>query len=300
MEKVYKDIPPLNIGLNASDSSRPAFGIHIQRLNNNLYQKKMLESPHRNMFYEILFIKQGSGYQTIDFTRYPIQSNTFYFISEGQIQCWELSENVEGFTVFFTRDFYDLWSSDVSVFDFSFFHSSYLLPTLRLRDDSKVKVFENLFLTLDKEFAHPSDQHQDKILWSYLNVLLYKLQQNFKGNPQQHAQYAYQAIRNFDILVQKNFRQIRAVADYADMLHISPNYLNALCKKAEGKHAKEIINDRVLLEAKRLLYNSNKCITDIAFSLKFKDASYFSRFFRKGTGMSPEEFRMGYSQKVTE
>ncbi|MBX2843704.1 MAG: helix-turn-helix transcriptional regulator [Flammeovirgaceae bacterium] len=300
MEKVQKGIPALNIDLVESDSHKMSCGLQIQKLEKNLCKIDKLKYPHRNMFYEILFIKQGSGYQTIDFSRYPIRANVFYFISEGQIQSWDLSENVEGYTVFFTRDFYDLWSGQVSVFDFSFFHSSDLLPSLRLENDSKIQEFDDLFSSFNKEFCKSPGSLQDKIFWSYLNILLYKLQQNFKENPKRNVQYAYQAIRNFDILVQKNFRKIRAVADYADMLHLSPNYLNALCKKAEGKHAKEIINERVLLEAKRLLYNSNKGITEIAFSLKFKDASYFSRFFRKGTGMSPEEFRMGYLQWIME
>lgn len=79
--------------------------------------------------------------------------------------------------------------------------------------------------------------------------------------------------------------------EYAGLLFITPNHLNALCKASVGKSAGEMIRDRLLLEAKRMLANSAMSVSEIAYDLRFEDNAYFSRFFKKYTGHTPEEFR---------
>ncbi|MBK6931019.1 MAG: AraC family transcriptional regulator [Saprospirales bacterium] len=86
--------------------------------------------------------------------------------------------------------------------------------------------------------------------------------------------------------------------DYAEMLFITPNHLNALVNSVVGKPAGELIRDRVVLEAKRLLVNSDFNISQIADALHFEDNAYFTRFFKKYTGMSPEIFRQEYAKNA--
>lgn len=78
---------------------------------------------------------------------------------------------------------------------------------------------------------------------------------------------------------------------YADHLSVTPNYLNTLCKKVTGKTVGKIIRNRIILEAKRLLVNSEYTISQIAYDLYFEDNSYFTKFFKANTGLSPIEFR---------
>ena len=87
------------------------------------------------------------------------------------------------------------------------------------------------------------------------------------------------------------YNRKRLPKEYAAMLYVTPNHLNALCNDLLGKAAGEVIRDRVLLEAKRLLVNADINISEIAFQLDFKDNSYFTRFFKKYTGTTPEDFR---------
>ncbi|WP_242692211.1 helix-turn-helix domain-containing protein [Aridibaculum aurantiacum] len=75
------------------------------------------------------------------------------------------------------------------------------------------------------------------------------------------------------------------------MLYVTPNHLNALCKDVTGRPAGELIRDRVLLEAKRLLINAKMSISEIALELDFTDNSYFTKFFKKYEGVTPEVFR---------
>ncbi|MNY07174.1 HTH-type transcriptional activator Btr [compost metagenome] len=95
--------------------------------------------------------------------------------------------------------------------------------------------------------------------------------------------------------MEKNFKEIRLPKAYAEQLFITPNHLNAICKSYIGSAAGEIIRERVLLEAKRLLVNKNLNINEIAIELNFNDNSYFTKFFKKATGLTPDEFRKNNS-----
>jgi AraC-like DNA-binding protein len=98
-------------------------------------------------------------------------------------------------------------------------------------------------------------------------------------------------LQSFRKLIDQNFNTLRLPKDYAALLYITPNHLNALCNDMLGIPAGEVIRNRVILEAKRLLVNLDLTVTAIADKLNFADNSYFTRFFKKYTGQTPEEFR---------
>jgi AraC-like DNA-binding protein len=98
-------------------------------------------------------------------------------------------------------------------------------------------------------------------------------------------------LRNYQQLIERYFRTIRLPKEYAELLYITPNHLNALCVELLGKTAGDLVRDRLLLEAKRLLTNADMTVTEIAYDLNFRDNSYFNRFFKKNVGMTPDEFR---------
>ena len=100
-----------------------------------------------------------------------------------------------------------------------------------------------------------------------------------------------QTLRHFRQLVEKNYRSLKLPKEYAVLLHITPNHLNALVTSLTGKNAGSIIRERVLLEAKRLLTNAAMSVSEIAYDLEFQDNSYFTRFFKRYTGQTPEAFR---------
>ena len=128
----------------------------------------------------------------------------------------------------------------------------------------------------------------------HLLELFISVQRNISNNksaavPQQNQLILY----NFRKLVNSNFAEKHLPKDYASLLYITPNHLNALCKDLLGKPAGEVIRDRVLLEAKRLLVNDGLSIAQIAAQLNFADNSHFTKFFKKYTGITPELFRLG-------
>jgi AraC family transcriptional regulator, transcriptional activator of pobA len=99
------------------------------------------------------------------------------------------------------------------------------------------------------------------------------------------------------MLIEKHFNELRLPKQYAALLFITANHLNALCKEMLGKTAGDLIRERIILEAKRLLTNADMTVTQIAYELNYKDNSYFNRFFKKETGLTPDDFRKKYINK---
>jgi AraC-like DNA-binding protein len=106
-----------------------------------------------------------------------------------------------------------------------------------------------------------------------------------------------QVLAPFRRLIEQHYKTLRLPGEYARLLHITPNHLNALCQELLGRPAGAVIRDRVLLEAKRLLTNADMTAAEIAYELNFQDNSYFSRFFKKYAGMTPEGFRREHIQR---
>lgn len=103
-----------------------------------------------------------------------------------------------------------------------------------------------------------------------------------------------QLLKSFQHLIDKHFRTIKLPKEYAEFLYVTPNHLNALCQDLLGKTAGDLIRDRVLLEAKRLLTNADLTVTEVAYDLNFQDNSYFNRFFKKNVGVTPDDFRKNF------
>ena len=104
-------------------------------------------------------------------------------------------------------------------------------------------------------------------------------------------------LRNFQKLIDQHFKEKKLTKDYASMLYVTPNHLNALSKDVTGRPAGELIRDRILLEAKRLLVNAEMNVSQIADELDFDDNSYFSKFFKKYVGVTPDVFRKQFIKK---
>lgn len=292
MKSRKADIPIYDVALQESDAqAHEVKDFEIHRLEELTRKTECVDFPHRHSFYNLIFFTKGSGTHTIDFQTYPVEPNTFFFMSEGQVHSWELSKDVAGYTVFFTRDLCSAKEDLGHIYDYSYFHNAYSTPRLKLPEGERLDELKPLFELLTRESAKPSS-FRERVLCSYLNILLTKLLEEFQCKASDgFERQRFGPIREFELLVERHFFEKRAVADYADILNLTSNYLNTLTRKAIGKNAKSVINDRVLLEAKRLLLNSEMTISEVAYKLNFKDTSYFSRFFRKQTGDSPEAFR---------
>jgi len=244
---------------------------------------------HRHTFFELFFFTGGSGNHQIDFMHYPVAKNSVHFVSPGQIHKLSLRKT-RGFVLCFTEDFISLQANENFIEKFPFYDGSGH-PVISLGKAMNDEL-EQLISAINREFEIPGNGTE--ILRSYMNILLLKIRQSF--SEQAHNKAAPAAARNAKVVsfrnrINEDYLEHRSVADYASKLNISPNHLNALCKLHEGKTAIQMLQDRLLLEAKRLLYATDMNIKEIAFRLNFEDVAYFNRFFKKQTQITPVQYR---------
>jgi len=252
-----------------------------------------LEVPHRHRFYHMVYFTKGGGHHTIDFDRFPVQPHQLYAMAPGQVHHWEFEGNVDGYVLNFSASFFQsfLLRPDY-IDDFPFFHGFAQQSVLDIPSPMQPQIVA-LFEEMIPLAASNNALNLDK-----LRVLILKLLLDLAGTqaPTRSAHISYNTtlLRNFQKLVDKHFAELRLPRDYAAMLHITPNHLNALCTDLLGLSAGEVIRNRIALEAKRLLINPELSVATVAYMLNFEDNSYFTKFFKKNTGMTPEAFRKSF------
>ncbi|MEM7028207.1 MAG: helix-turn-helix transcriptional regulator [Chloroflexota bacterium] len=252
--------------------------------------------PHRHDFYEVLYITGGTGTHFIDFNAYPIEPNTFYFISPGQVHYWETTVPIEGDILIFTNDFLLLAPADYMVLqELSFFHTVEGRPILHLNDTDHLQV-GLLFQAIAEEFK-VFDFRAASVLRSYLHILLVQIQricaiQEAKTGDRQNT-VAQKLTRQFKQLITKQFLTEQSVQGYADQLGVTVNHLNKTVKTATGYTPGQLIRQEIILEAKRLFQHTDLTATEVGYRLAFDDPSYFGRFFKREVGVSPGQFRQG-------
>lgn len=258
----------------------------VEDLAGYLARNKNLIFPHRHNFYHLLLFTQGQGKHTIDFESFEVMPWQFYAMSPGQIHRWSFEGQTDGYVVNFDADFFKtfLLRSDY-LQSFSFFSgtvsdSVFIIKTNQR--DQLIEAFERLKANLDDvDYTRVSLLHIFHLLEKQRDLPI-----TFRHDPYNHT-----LLQNFLSLIETHYKKQRLPKDYAAMLYITPNHLNALCQEALKTSAGDLIRNRVLLEAKRLLVIKDYTISEIAFELNFNDNSYFTKFFKKGVGFTPEEFR---------
>jgi AraC-like DNA-binding protein len=189
--------------------------------------------------------------------------------------------------VFFTDEFAAVAKGRKLIHDWPVFKSRqrnfFDLP------DKELNFWIEEFKRMEQEYKTRDEFRSQALFYSIGNLLVRasRLQKGTKVGIAQGSDFLFQ----FQELIEQNFLKLKLPKEYAEILNLTPNYLNSLCKKVSGKSAGELIRQRVLLEAKRLLAHTSLTVSEIAFQLGFEDNSYFGRFFTKYTGSTPASFR---------
>ncbi|HWK57067.1 MAG TPA: helix-turn-helix transcriptional regulator [Parapedobacter sp.] len=255
-----------------------------------IVQHHKLHVLHGHTFYHLVYFTEGAGYHTIDFDRFEVRPFQLYAMAPGQVHRWNFEGAVDGYVLNFSPQFFQsfLLRSDY-IDEFAFFQGQAKQSVLDIPEALRPRITA-LFEEMVPLGTAISMFNVDK-----LRVLMLKLFLDLTDlqKPAQPSPLSYNAVllRNFKKLVEKHYAELRLPKDYAALLYITPNHLNAICSDLFGQSAGTVIRDRVILEAKRLLVNPELSIATIADTLNFKDNSNFSKFFKKYTAITPEAFR---------
>lgn len=252
---------------------------------------KHMVFPHRHSFYHLVLFTDGAGQHTIDFEDFTVKPYQIYFMVPGQVHSWQFEGFTDGYIINFSTSFFQSFLLRSEYLEsFPFFSGDLQNAVINLPDNLHERV-KDIFEQIISESEHPQAFSLDMTKVLMLQLFMTIGQQLGVNESKGASSYNYTLLRSFQKLIELHYNELKHPKDYAELLYITPNHLNALCKDLLGIQAGEVIRNRILLEAKRLLTNPLLTITEIALQLNFNDNSYFTKFFKKSTGITPEEFR---------
>ncbi len=272
--------------------------VYVSSFAAHLQEHLFIREPHKHNFYILLYITQGSGTHTIDFREYEVTPDSVFMMLPGQVHSWDLADDTDGFVVFFTSAFYQHTFPDRKLYDIPFFNALLQKPLLSVPAEENARLLQT-FQTLAEEYmAMRFKRHE--IIGCYLGVLLIQLERIYTSQEQRKAVPSGELslLQRLEQLIELHFREHPPVTFYAESLHITAKHLKETCKRSLGKTTTQLIQERIVLEAQRLLVHSDLTSSQIAVTLGYVDTSYFFRFFKKHVGSTPEQFRdMGHNAK---
>lgn len=260
---------------------------YMTRLEKLVQEFKGIDKPHSHTFYLVMWISEGSGTHTIDFRTYDIAPCQLYFLTPGQVHSWELSPDTKGYNLFFDASFFRTRFGN-RLYQYPFYHSHQHEPLI---DAAGQQAFlRDLYTYAYREYEQQLPNRADVFL-SYIHILLETANRLYSERWIGPDTHLYDRVRQYEELLEDQFLTVRDVQTYAEQMSLSPNYLNQICKKVVGKTASQLLYERVLIEAQRLLTHTSRSVKEIGYQLGFEDPSYFVRFFRRQAGQTPAEFR---------
>ena len=285
------EISVLNINLFQPGAKRSDF--YFNTLKDHLLKShKHIENPHRHDFYACMIFTKGSGIHEIDFQKYDVSPGSLFFMSPGQVHSWQLSEDTDGYIFFHSQEFFDLHFVNEKLRQFPFFGSVHFPRKIQLEEQKTFEI-SNLFKLIETESASSEILSENLIiaLLSQLYINSSRLFSELSLNKETQTNPIYiQHYQHFEELLELNFLTEKSANQYAEWMNISTKHLNRITQTVVHKTASEVILDRIILEAKRLLIHLDEGLVDIAFNLGYEEYSYFVRVFRKKTGQTPSTF----------
>lgn len=263
----------------------------ISRFSPYLKIHKNLHLPHKHNFYHLVLFTEGSGSHTIDFEQFTVQPWQIYFMIPGQVHGWNFKGPTDGYVINFSVSFINtLLVKPDYLSQFIFFNGQASGSVVNIPVKSRAAI-QHLMEQMISESETNAYMGADLVRALMLQLFI-SIERMGEKHPYQHTTpYNFTLLKNFQKLIEDNYTHLKLPKDYAALLYITPNHLNALCMDILGLSAGELIRNRVILEAKRLLINLELGITEVAYRLNFTDNSYFTKFFKKYTRLTPDEFR---------
>jgi len=246
--------------------------------------------PHRKDYYFFVLVRQGSSRHWIDMMPYTLKPDTFYFTVPNQVQLKEEAEPLTGILLAFTKEFLALEGNSTLK----------QLPVIQNKHnghDLSLSPADVIFIDdiLGKMYAEYLSRNnwQHGMMMGYVQVLMVYLSRLYSEQYNSATQSPERLmLKKYLSKIEESYTQTHEVAAYADMLNISAGHLSEVVKEQSGKPAIAHIHERLILEAKRLLFHTEHSIKEIAYQLGFEDASYFNRFFKRLVKHTPMEYRI--------
>lgn len=282
--------------LNRNQPEKPQFAVHNLRdyLGRNTGHTTR---PHIHSYYQIIWFQSGSGSHYVDFNSYDVAGNTIFFVAKNQVHYFDANPDYEGFLIHFNEFFLIQTDNEVEFFlKCDFFKNPYQSPACYVDDGIRQKL-EVYLGQIQDELSDARALGKEELLRGYLKAFLIQVQRfrNQNETPAFVTDEKRLQLLKYINLVDENYNKGLSISEYARLMHISSRTLSDITGHFLNKTPSLIIQERIILEAQRLLLHSELNVNQVGFRLGFEDPSYFVKYFKKSTGMSPLEFRKSVS-----
>jgi len=262
-----------------------------------LFEDNIREAPertalHRHDFHEIFILTTGSGIYSADFQDFTITSPSIVIVPSGTCHQWSDTEQLKGHALAFDLEFLGVRSRSSGT-------ATLLRPPVLHVSPLNKETLDLLTPNISRirgEWETDSPNRREAIRASLTLILLdlhryLDQQQSIDLTPGSANSAGNNLYSDFLELLDQTWKTSPRPKDLAEMLRITPDHLSATLREIAGANTSDLISERIILEAKRLLAHSRLGIAEVAYSTGFEDPSYFARFFKRKTGATPKEFR---------
>lgn len=250
--------------------------------------------PHVHTFYEIIWFEECGSHHSVDFQDYDVEANSIFFLSPGQVHHFDGVTRHKGILLKFCTDFLKANHDGSDAFIRYGLFDTFDANPYRITSPIIVQQLHQLIAQMEEEMNHPQAFGHLDMLRSLTRIFLTLVQRHGERKQQMELSDARPSLRlfaQFRNLLEQEYDRLHTVGDYATRLNVSGKTLSNSLSECSGKTPLAFINDRIVLEAKRMLRYSNLMVKEIAYNLGYDDPSYFVKFFKRQTGFLPSDFR---------
>lgn len=270
----------------------------------NFEDNSYFDHIQRNNYFSLIWVQEGNGKVKADFSEYEFSTNSLFAFSPYQPYMFVSATPLKGIAIYFHPEFFCIYKHHKEVSCNGVLYNNIYNPPFVNVDEAAAASFQLLSEQIKAEMQN-TELAQYELLVSYLKIFLITAS---RLKVQQHQQAAETMkdnkepfiLQKLKDAIEENFKVKHSPSDYASMLNITPKALAKITKNHFNKTLSSLINERIIIEAKRELYLTDKTVKEIAYELGYEDEYYFSRFFKVNADVSPQLYRetVGYAKMM--
>lgn len=258
--------------------------IRITKLEDRL--TPVVAFPHKHSFYHLVIITKGQGTHSIDFKSYKAEKGSVFFMLPAQVHSWDFSKETTGIVIEFERlNLFFPEEENVVL-------SQSLRPMVHHLESNKTEELVSIAEEMLVEYSQQKNYFEMNLQLKLGNFLIEYLRQAESATKNKDSKSKISVFgEQFLKVVEEYYKSEHSVEFYAHYFDLTAKSLTAKVNRHLGKSVRDAIQERCLLESKRLLAYSDLTISEISRNLGFEDANYFTRFFKLKSKQSPSDFR---------
>lgn len=262
---------------------------HVNRIENFIGNFSFPLPPHRKTVHDFIYLKKGYSRRSKGLNKYDFWASELFFLPAFQItEHVEMSKDTEGFYLHFDEKLFPFLPKNYLNDTYRFFQLQ-SNPVIKISDDSRLYI-EQILERLLNLYEDDTKEMNMNLVATYLLAFFEEIKKELPSELKKKKNAYFQITEQFKNALALHIYQKQTVADYAQILNITPNYLNKCVKNSTNRTAQDLLNEMLTLEAKTLLKFSNLQISEIAVKLFDQTPSNFSRFFKSQTGITPKQY----------